>query len=147
MLCIVYNFVGKCQGRKLISNQSQTFYKKIKLCSWKWKWNVVEMKKCHSQTGSEEDLVMVGWCWPGIFQIQRLDIFNEQGSSPGGGMIGNSRMSHQPGKIMPGEDDTGIVLAGGQIQEDLAAGRSHHLSQLWENGCWGMRHISSVHVA
>lgn len=50
-------------------------------------------------------------------------------------MIGSPRVSHQPGKDMPGEDDAGLVLAGGQIQEDLAAGHSPHLSQLWENGC------------
>lgn len=32
-----------------------------------------------------------------------------------GGMIGSPRVSHQPVKDMPGEDDAGVVLAGGQL--------------------------------
>ena len=46
-----------------------------------------------------------------------------------------SKGVHQPGKDMLGEDDAGVVFAGGQLQEDLAAKHSPPSSQPWKNGC------------
>lgn len=46
-------------------------------------------------------------------------------------MIRRPRVSHQPGRDMPGEDEDRVVSAGGQLLEDLAAGYFPHLSQPW----------------